>query len=79
MEEKDVRSKLFFDELYLSSNPSSKIENSRALAKKRLLFVCYFLCGFRNKFINDLLEFNTLHTNQIHFVIVMHLTVLFIY
>lgn len=53
MEEKDVRLKLFFDELYLSSNPSSKNENSRAQAKKQLLFVCYFLCGIRNKFVND--------------------------
>jgi len=53
MKEKDVRLKLFFEELYLFSNPSSKNENSRVQAKKQLLFVCYFLCGIRNKFVND--------------------------
>ena len=53
MEEKDVRLKLFFDELYLSSNPSSKNKDTQARVKKELLFICYFLCGIRNKFVND--------------------------
>ena len=45
MEEKNANLKSFFDELYLSSNPSSKNRDSQARAKKQLLFVCYFLCG----------------------------------
>jgi len=53
MEEKDVRLKFFFDELYFSSNPSSKNEDSQVQVKKQLLFTCYFLCGIRNKFVND--------------------------
>ncbi|RIB26015.1 hypothetical protein C2G38_2065994 [Gigaspora rosea] len=53
MESEDARLKSFFTELYLSSNPSSKNQDSRARAKKQLLFVCYFLCGIRNKFVND--------------------------
>ena len=53
MEGEDARLKVFFDELYISSNPSSKNEISRARAKKQLLFICYFLCGIRNKFVND--------------------------
>src|ERR1043165_3523368 len=53
MKEKDVRLKYFFDKLYFSSNPFSKNENSRARAKKQLLFVCYLLCGIHNKFINN--------------------------
>ena len=53
MEAKDARLKLFFDELYLSSNPSSKNKDSQARAKKQLLFICYFLCEIRNKFVNN--------------------------
>ena len=53
MEGKDARLKVFFDELYISSNPSSKNEISQAWVKKQLLFICYFLCGIRNKFVND--------------------------
>ena len=53
MEGEDARLKVFFDELYISSNPSSKNEISRARAKKQLLFICYFLCEIRNKFVND--------------------------
>jgi hypothetical protein len=53
MEGEDAGLKSFFDELYLSSNPSSKNKDSQARAKKQLLFVCYFLCGIRNKFVND--------------------------
>ncbi len=53
MEGKDARLKVFFDELYISSNLSSKNEILRARAKKQLLFICYFLCGIRNKFVND--------------------------
>ncbi|RIB20139.1 hypothetical protein C2G38_2081627, partial [Gigaspora rosea] len=53
MESEDARLKSFFTELYLLSNPSSKNQDSRAQAKKQLLFVCYFLCGIRNKFVND--------------------------
>ncbi|RIB29918.1 hypothetical protein C2G38_2027296 [Gigaspora rosea] len=53
MESEDARLKSFFTELYLSSNPSSKNQDSRAQAKKQLLFVCYFLCRIRNKFVND--------------------------
>ena len=45
MKEKNTNLKFFFDELYLSSNPSSKNRDSQARAKKQLLFVCYFLCG----------------------------------
>jgi hypothetical protein len=53
MEGVDARLKSFFDELYLSSNPSSKNKDTQAWVKKQLLFVCYFLCGTRNKFVND--------------------------
>ncbi|RIB10066.1 hypothetical protein C2G38_2207130 [Gigaspora rosea] len=53
MEEKDIRLKSFFKELYLSSNPSSKNSESKIRVKKQLLFVCYFLCGIRNKFVNN--------------------------
>ncbi|RHZ52392.1 hypothetical protein Glove_461g14 [Diversispora epigaea] len=42
-----------FDELYLSSNASSKNKDSQEFAKKQLLFICYFLCGIRNKFVNS--------------------------
>ncbi|RIB23623.1 hypothetical protein C2G38_2170703 [Gigaspora rosea] len=53
MEEEDIRLKDFFDELYLSSNPQSKNVESQMRVKKQLLFVCYFLCGVRNKFVNN--------------------------
>jgi len=53
MEEKDVRLKFFFDELYFSSNPLSKNKDSQAWVKKQLLFICYFLCEIRNKFVNN--------------------------
>ncbi|RHZ49679.1 hypothetical protein Glove_518g10 [Diversispora epigaea] len=43
----------FFDELYFSSNASSKNKDSQECAKKQLLFICYFLCGIRNKFVNS--------------------------
>ena len=53
MKEKDARLKLFFDELYASSNPQSKNKKTQTWVKKQLLFVCYFLCGIRNKFVNN--------------------------
>ena len=53
MEGEDARLKFFFDELYSSSNPLSKNKESQARVKKQLLFVCYFLCGIRNKFVNN--------------------------
>jgi len=53
MEAKDNRLKNFFDELYLSSNPTSKNKDSHIRVKKQLLFICYFLCGIRNKFVNN--------------------------
>ncbi len=53
MEGEDARLKVFFNELYILSNSSSKNEISRARAKKQLLFICYFLCEIRNKFVND--------------------------
>ena len=43
--------KSFFDELYLSST-LRKIK-IRKHGQKQHLFVCYFLCGIRNKFVND--------------------------
>ena len=39
MEAKDARLKLFFDELYFSSNLSSKNKDSQARVKKQLLFI----------------------------------------
>ena len=53
MEAKDARLKLFFDELYFSSNLSSKNKDSQVRAKKQLLFICYFLCKIQNKFVNN--------------------------
>ena len=53
MEAEDARLKFFFDELFLSSKPSSKNKDTQARVKKQLLFICYFLCGIRNKFVND--------------------------
>ena len=52
MEGEDVRLKSFFDELYLSTNPSSKNKDSQTQVKGQLLFICYFFCGIRNKFVN---------------------------
>ncbi|RIB19638.1 hypothetical protein C2G38_2181293 [Gigaspora rosea] len=53
MEEKDTRLKNFFDELYLLSNLQSKNKETKIRVKKQLLFICYFLCGIKNKFVND--------------------------
>ena len=53
MEREDARLRFFFDELYLSSNPLSKNKDSQGRVKKQLLFICYFLCGIRNKFVNN--------------------------
>lgn len=53
MEREDARLRFFFDELYLSSNPLSKNKDSQERVKKQLLFICYFLCGVRNKFVNN--------------------------
>ncbi len=53
IEEKDVRLKFFFDELYFSSNLLSKNKDSQTRVKKQLLFICYFLCEIRNKFVNN--------------------------
>src|SRR6266498_2991629 len=53
MEAKNARLKLFFDELYLLSNLSSKNKDSQVRAKKQLLFICYFLCKIQNKFVNN--------------------------
>ena len=52
MEGEDARLKSFFDELYLSTNPSSKNKDSQARVKGQLLFICYFLYGICNKFVN---------------------------
>ncbi|RIB25161.1 hypothetical protein C2G38_2031283 [Gigaspora rosea] len=54
MEQKDKRLKVFFKELYLSSNPSSKSEDSKIRIKRQLLFACYFICGIHNKFVNNI-------------------------
>ncbi len=48
----DIRLNSFFDKLYFSSNSFSKNKNLRAQVKKQLLYVCYFLCRIRNKFVN---------------------------
>ncbi|CAG8684335.1 10919_t:CDS:1 [Acaulospora morrowiae] len=53
MEGEDIRLKSFFDELYFSSSPSTKNKNSQIRVKKQLLFICFFLCGIRNKFVNN--------------------------
>ncbi len=52
MKEEDVKLKPFFDELYLSTNPSSKNKDSQTQVKGQLLFICYFFCEIYNKFVN---------------------------
>ena len=54
MEREDARLRFFFDELYLSSNPLTKNKDSQERVKKQLLFICYFLCGVRNKFLKGI-------------------------
>ena len=53
MESEDKRLKSFFDELYLSTNPSTKNKDTRRKVSKQLVFLCYYLCGIRNKFVNN--------------------------
>ena len=65
MEREDARLKVFFDELYLSSNPQSKNKDSQERVKKQLLFICYFLCGIRNKFVNNAKKDLTLYIDSI--------------
>ena len=53
MESEDKRLKSFFNELYLSTNPSKKNKNTMEKISKQLVFLCYFICGIRNKFVNN--------------------------
>jgi len=53
IEVKNIRLKNFFDELYYLFNLFFKNKNLQAQVKKQPLFVCYFLYGIWNKFIND--------------------------
>ncbi|CAJ0748173.1 23961_t:CDS:2, partial [Entrophospora sp. SA101] len=53
MELEDKRLKYFFDELYLSINPLKKSKSTMENVSKQLVFLCYFICGIRNKFVNN--------------------------
>ncbi|RIB15363.1 hypothetical protein C2G38_2319654 [Gigaspora rosea] len=53
MESKDQRLKSFFDELYLSTNPRRKSVSTMEKVSKQLVFLCYFICGIRNMFVNN--------------------------
>ncbi|RIB28607.1 hypothetical protein C2G38_2157441 [Gigaspora rosea] len=53
MESKDERIAPFFDELLLSANLGTKNKNTMDKVSKQLLFLCYFICGIRNKFVNN--------------------------
>ena len=43
MESEDKRLKSFFNELYLSTNPSKKNKNTMEKISKQLIFLCYFI------------------------------------
>ncbi len=53
MKSNDERLKHFFDELYLSTNPSTKNKDTMEKVSRQLVFLCYYLCGIRNKFVNN--------------------------
>ncbi|CAG8673510.1 8998_t:CDS:2, partial [Funneliformis caledonium] len=53
IESEDKRLKTFFDELYLSTNPSRKNKNTIEKVSKQLVFLYYFICSIRNKFVNN--------------------------
>ncbi|RIB13059.1 hypothetical protein C2G38_2198933 [Gigaspora rosea] len=53
IELKDDRIAPYFDELLLSANLGTKNKNTIDKVSKQLLFLCYFICGIRNKFVNN--------------------------
>ncbi|CAG8590529.1 16100_t:CDS:2 [Acaulospora morrowiae] len=53
MELEDEWLKSFFNELYSSTNPLRKSKNTMEKVSKQLVFLCYFICGIRNKFVNN--------------------------
>ena len=54
MEFEDKRLKGFFDKLYLSTNSSSRKGETWIKTSKQLVFLCYFLCGIRNKYVSNM-------------------------
>ena len=53
IESNDKQLKQFFDELYLSTNSLTKNKNTIEKVSKQLVFLYYYFCGIRNKFVNN--------------------------